>query len=83
MLPPLVGRQTSRRRLVSKRAIQERADFVILLFAAFWLCFNSGGCVGGSVLRPLWSVSVGGRIDWTIERLLKSNTHKSITTQGL
>jgi hypothetical protein len=28
--------------LVSKRPIQERDDFNILLFASFWLCFNAG-----------------------------------------
>lgn len=29
-------------RLVSKKAIQDRDDFNILLFASFWLCFNAG-----------------------------------------
>lgn len=29
-------------RLKSKRAIHERDDFYILLFASFWLCFNAG-----------------------------------------
>lgn len=27
---------------MSKRAIQDRDDFGILLFGAFWLCFNAG-----------------------------------------
>lgn len=60
MLPPLLGRQTSRRRLVSKRAIQERDDFHILLFAAFFLCFNSGGWEHD---WALWGVSVGNLLE--------------------
>lgn len=41
-MPGLHRQQSSRRRLVSKRAIQERDDFGVLLFGAFWLCFNAG-----------------------------------------
>lgn len=45
MMPPLMmmtRSSPSKRRLVSKRAIQDREDFSILLFASFWLCFNAG-----------------------------------------
>lgn len=41
-MPTLLRQQSSKRKLVSKRAIQERDDFWILLFGSFWLCFNAG-----------------------------------------
>ena len=59
MIPGLMRMQSSRRRLVAKRAIQDRDDFHILLFAAFWLCFNSGAWVAAVGVGP-FLLGIGG-----------------------